>query len=489
MVELTALEQRFRRLAETERLEGQTCGDNSPPGPGPRMRHRERRADEIQSRVLQLEPRFSSVAPAVAALEAKMAEIEALGRLEADQVEAGARRALFRETRRVARATAVTVNAVSEDPVIGEVAATFQQWGAEYQRAGFVRNDDPQGSTYVCFSPTAGAELTSAGVRLDRLPTVDVPDLPDFEGPNATREAVVRMIRTVSGATGADLAGAALGGGGAADPNDPAFRAGVSAGLAAQAGGGVSRAAALDQSGLQGRDQFPLLVALIVDLLLFVFVIIDRPRSLYFERFQRRIRDAVAEKVNPADQMLLIRELNESQEWGILHGYRFSHKGDLYIAVPKAMPPDEREWDAARFEVEFLRDLMFLWRRNGIVRPAWGWEMTSEQALGILKEDGALSAQYSNEFNIFRFSDRAFETILLRGLLDGPRVRRDRGRALPAPPARERVTADQDVLQLADQAGGDERGREEPTLDGPEPRRPASPREFRRVLDERKEGA
>lgn len=421
--ELTTLEGEFRRLAQVEETVGGTCGDGSAGGFGPRTRHRQRRADEIASRVTQLKPRFESVAPSVAALETKMAEIQALGRRPADEVTGEVRQALFRDARQTARTAAVEINSLAQDPLLADAAAVFHRWGQEYKTPNMVRGDDPAGAPYVCYQVAAGDALSGAGDRLSSLPTVDVPDLPDYAGPAATREAVFRMLRTVSGGASDLWAGLPLIGGGGETRFDQAsteaaYRAGVDAALTSDRGGAAQDNPLLHDTGLLPQDRFPLLVAIIVDALLFVFVLIDRAPSQYFGRFQRKIRNAIAEKLDPLEMVALRRSLNDDPNWGLLRRYRFTINDRIYIAQPLDLKRQtDPESVAAAAEVEMLQDLLLLWRRNGLVRRQ---DLTSEEIRAELRRAGAdwLADDY-REFRAFKFTDHAFEVILMRGLFVG----------------------------------------------------------------------
>lgn len=452
--ELSALEAEFVRLADIEETQGGTCGDGSGSGFGPRTRHRHRRAEEIRARVAQLTPRFQSVAPSVAALEAKMAEIAALGAKGAENAGGEARRALFREARLSARNAAVQINSVGADPLLTEVSSLFSAWGQEYKTPNLARRDDPGGQSYVCYQVSAGDALASAGSRLANLPTVDVPDLPDFVGPSATREAVFRMLHSAGDAGSAIWAGVPLIGSRPENRFDSAateaaYRAGVDAGLNAESDRDAE-AAALLSGGLIARDRFPLLVAIIVDALLLIFVLIDRQPAQFFGRFQRKIRNAIEEKLNPMEMVALRRSLNDDPNWGLLRPYRFTVNDRIYLAQPLDARRSGTDDDIA--EADMLQDLLSLWRRNGLVRRQ---DLNSEEIRAELRKAGADGlADKFKEFRCFRFTDRAFEMILMRGLFVGQSQPAERlaQRALANRKARPPVVIEPPIDAVADRA-------------------------------------
>lgn len=449
--ELTRLAQDFQRLAETERLEGGTCGDASPPGPGPRMRHRARRAQEIEARVAEISPRFAGIAGPVAALEAELKKIEALGAPGAGGASnpTAAREAQFQETRRKARDAAVQINVLAQDPALAGLAQEFKTWGREYQDAGLVRRDDPQGSPYQCIQFETGRQLLAAGERLSNLPTVSAPDLPDYVGPAATREAVFRML---------DSATLGVSGGGALDAlfaeeassltprGEAALRSSVGAAVraeAARAAAAPPAPAAAEARGLRASDRFPLAIAVVVDALLFAFVLIGRPGRRYFDRVKRRMGEAVREGFNPLRMVALRQALEEDPDWRLLKRYRFDVDDRVFIALPAD--------SQGNFSADVLRDVVKVFRRNGILRVA-GFRDAELRPLLRATGHADLAAQAS-PLEAYEFTDEGFERLLLAGMLDeddatapaGSADRREEPGFKPATPASTPVDAAADM--------------------------------------------
>ncbi|MEM9725665.1 MAG: hypothetical protein AAF909_09400 [Pseudomonadota bacterium] len=426
--ELSLLSDQFRQLAVREREVGGTCGDFSGAGDGPRTRHRERRAAEIAARVRQLEPRFATVQGPVAALEAELGKIEALAKPEpgvAPIADPGAaRQAQFLETRRAARAAAVEINALANDPSLARLSGEFRQWGAEYQDPNFVRRDDPLGSAYKCIQADAGQMLINAGDRLANLPVVTAPDLPDYAGPEATREAVFRML---------DTAGGVLGGGGgglsalfseeasALTPQgEAALRSSVGAAVRdATASAETSEPPVIAAAGLRPADRFPLSVAIIIDLLLFAFVLIERPGRRYFDRMKRRVSDAMKEEFNPLRMVALRQALDEDEDWGLLRRYRFDVEERTFVALPVDRM-DHSYDEAQRIDIQALRDVVKVWARNGILRPTY---FDQVKLRGILLDAGRSDLSEWRLLDCYEFSPTGFERLMLSNMAAKERAR------------------------------------------------------------------
>ncbi|MEL6979300.1 MAG: hypothetical protein AAGM38_11555 [Pseudomonadota bacterium] len=478
---LTRLSDDFRQLAVRERLQGGTCGDGSAAGPGPRMRHRERRAEEIAARVTEIQPRFAAVQGPVAILEAELVKIEALRAPETRPSgdPSAAREAQFQETRRAARAAAVEINALAADPALIALGEEFKLWGAEYQDPRLVRQDDPLGAPYRCTEIGAGRQLETAGERLTGLPRVAAPDLPDYVGAEATREAVFRMLDTAGGAAGAAAAGPALlwtafagsdgsgpsgpegsgpegSGPDGSGPDGSGPRSDGPRGPSADAVGAAAPDAS--QRGLTAQDRFPLAVALIIDALLFAFVLIERPGGRYFDRMRRRVTEAAREEFNPMRMVALRQALDEDPDWELLNRYRFDVDERTFIALPTlawaekeaddvidlhpadpgpalhspaALRAQSRAADPMdRIEILALRDVLKIFHRNGVVRPV---SFKPERLPRLLLDAGRrdLVTEWAG-FDCYEFTPAGFERLLLSGMTRAQHADlawRDQGRA------------------------------------------------------------
>lgn len=379
------LSTRFEELASEERQSGGTCGDNSPAGPGPRMRHRDRRAAEIDAEIDRVESVTEQVDGKLSALQAFMPE---LSRLSSDQRDGASgagtasdaepessaelRERIFNQASSLARDVNLEINAIASNPIINSVAETFDMWAMEYSQEGLTRTDDPRGTPYICFSPTAASNLSTAAEALKDLPTVQVPNLPTYGGSAGTREAISRFIGSVNGfargegrVTDADrrerynseATTSTLNSGDEGTARSDASR-GIGSGAQGEiVSNDVDALSDEPPARLNQRDIFPLLIALLVDFLLFISTVIERKARSRMEKARGHIRMAVAETINPLQVPLLRANMKEEEAWRILRPYRFSIGfDDYYVALPALN--DEMTLQ--------IRDTLKAWLRLGL---------------------------------------------------------------------------------------------------------------------------
>ena len=255
--------------------------------PGPRQRHRQRRADELATSVAQIRPGLDWVGPILAELAVRTRAVRELGGLNAQEARGELRRSVFADARQQARTVAQNINALQQDEVIPAVAGAFVTWGREYQDPALERTDDPLGLSYKCYRPDSGASLLAAGNRLTNLLAVTAPNLPDYADAAATTEAVDRMLSSArrllpfsidsSGfSTMDDIASADVSAQTEALAREALARIALEQGDADATDISPAGVTALAQ-GLTPDDMLPLFTAIIVDALLFLFTILDRP--------------------------------------------------------------------------------------------------------------------------------------------------------------------------------------------------------------------
>lgn len=365
---MTALATQFDALAERERRAGGTCGDGSPPGPGPRMRHRERRADEIRAYVAQLDARFAGLDAPIAELEARRSAIEDLARRRAEfENPAEERRRLIQAAERSADTASLRINSLAADPAIGAVSTQFRGWGAEYADPALVRRDDPAGAPYRCISAPASVGLIAAADSLDALPTVAPPELPSYVGAEATRASLSRMMFLIAELTGLQAprptpAAPSLPGSEALAPETEArVRELIAANVELSRKVAEGAAAPADARGaFKDRDLFPLMIASLVDLMLLGFAVIPHVGRRLYGPEGRRLAEAAEEPDVPVRTLLSAPLLRDAPEWARLQDYIFEYDGDYFLVRPAA--------PGRSADLQILRDLFFLWERQRMIR-------------------------------------------------------------------------------------------------------------------------
>ncbi|MEL6567053.1 MAG: hypothetical protein AAFQ22_01450 [Pseudomonadota bacterium] len=395
---LDNLSTEFETLAETERTSGGTCGDSSPPGPGPRMRHRMRRAGEMDQQVERLQARFDVFTPSIQELRDYLPQVEELREepsqqqpLEPETSETGEpldaataeptnieisdverRERVFAEARRRAFAASAEINALAQDQSILSVSNQFRAWADEYNTRGLRRRDDPNGTVYECFSPPAANELYTASNALNNLPSVRVPTLPSFGGAAGTREAVDRMLGSLGtlwpfGGGNRDAeARDAITSTVTTSTLEPSTEAGVRNTAGAAARNGTSRNTqptdrvveeALPR--LTPRDRFPLSVALVVDVLLFFSAIAESFSRSQRARKLEKLHQFHTDELNPYHVPLLVEQLDEEGRFGLINEYRFVvDRDDFFFA-----PPPSKDDNAHK-----IRDILRAWLASDYAR-------------------------------------------------------------------------------------------------------------------------
>lgn len=422
---LTALSVEFRQLAEKERTVGGTCGDGSAGGYGPRTRHRERRAQEIEGLVTQIQPRFAAVQGPVAAMEAELGKIDQLRTPEVAPIgvdPAAARVAQFKETRQAARLAAVEINALANDPGLRALGGQFKEWGREYMDPTLVRGDDPQGAAYQCIQPTAGQLLLTAGAQLENLPMVAAPDLPAYAGPGATREAVFRMLNSVGGLFSGGV-GLAFGPAPSPAPIDDGA-AGLEPEAAALRGAPEAALVAAPAEGLREEDRFPLAVAIIIDMLLFAFVLIERPGRKYFDRM-KRVAEESQVAFKPLRMVALREGLEQDKDWRTLNDFRFDVEDRTFIVAPRGAAPE-----GERFRAMMIRDVARVFERNGMLRLS---RMKPDEVKALLEEVGRQDLQRFHPMDCYEFTQDGLEHLLMVSMAD---VGKRESELSPPPPRR-----------------------------------------------------
>ncbi len=408
LTQIVRLETQFRDLALLEVQVGGTCGDGSPASTGPRQRHRLRRADEIASAVGRLSPRFDRITELIEPLNSRIGAVRELGQMAAAEVTDDVRRGVFIEARQQARSLTQEINALANDDGITSVTNAFTVWGDEYQDPDLIRTDDPEGEEYRCYRTDTGDALTSAASQLASLPTLTIPELPDYADASSTWEAISRM-----GFSLASLAG--FGG----NSDSAGIQAGVnvidSSNLSAQTEAQVRAAMTavakergtlteliegedgrVRQAGLRSADAFPLVIALLVDFLLFFFTLIDVPPP--FNRLKRSLREARDNPFNPISVMDRRRELETDKNWRMLTKYRIDTNAGVHLVLPL----DSR----AFHHVPQLRDVLRVWKHDGILTEVY---MRRRRLLRELRQAGL------NElFQHLSDSTRGAKTYLLK---------------------------------------------------------------------------
>lgn len=376
---LDLLSRQFSDLAEKERQVGGTCGTESPPGNGPRQRHRDRRAGEIADQIKQIEVVTRNISPRLGELREYMPKLRQLlndredgltssTRSKKNESNVQRRERIFNEARQIALAVNREINSIASSPIISTSSLTFGQWADEYYAVGLVRNDDPRGTPYICSSPTAGLALRTASTALNDLPTLSVPRTPTFGGSAGTREAMKRFLGSLSVGFKQDVEKTDADKRQRYDSNantsnlDGKDESKVRSDAARSIQNGETSASdyiTTKKSRLVQDDYLPLFFAALVDFLLFGSAIAERGTRSRTQKARGRIREAVRETINPLHVPLLRAKMKEEEAWKILRPYRFSIGfDDFFVALPALNDDDAIQ----------IRDTLKAWMRLGMAR-------------------------------------------------------------------------------------------------------------------------
>ncbi|MCI4665077.1 MAG: hypothetical protein MRY74_10195 [Neomegalonema sp.] len=351
--DMTALAASFSDLAKVEREKGGTCGDGSPPGAGPRMRHRDRRSGEISRKVSELASRFDRLDGPLKELADSRAAIEAYSRLPQKERTAVKRGELIKKAEATAASAASKISLLAGDPLIASTAATFETWAKEYTDPSLVRRDDPAGSRYKCVSPAAATSLRAAATSLRSLPKVDAPRFEAFVGSDATKEALFRVALTLW-PFGQNPAPATPGTSGAPAPTVVNIPAGIGDKAEAEFRKAAEKIAKLEEElkrkeatptakaaapaatkgGLKQADYFPLFVASFVDFMLLMCAAMSEDARRRLGAAERLYEDSQKDSGVVLEVLIKSDQLLEREEWRRLSRYLLHDDGDYYFVVP-----------------------------------------------------------------------------------------------------------------------------------------------------------
>lgn len=398
--QLEQLSRQFDEKKDTEIKEGGTCGDSSPKGRGPRVRHRERRSAEISSAVSIIRGGLSSVEERIEKVKSLIQRVQSAGRIE-DQDES--RQAVFTDAAEAGLDAVAALNALIDNPQTTQFGRGFELWAGEYQDPQLVRTDDPNGVSYKCVDLDAATKLRNAAAALTNLPRLSAPELPAYAGVEATREAVRRMIYTVGQLAPFNSSSPPQPTGISetyreAKDAEGAFRAAINRQPAKSTRGQTAPAGI--QAGLTPQDRFPLAVAAIVDVMLFVFVFVDYTVDR-FTRYQAALDAGAASRTRPLDIFLVLRSLVQDDRWKSVSPYLFDYLGEHYIAEPLEGQQTERT----------INHLIAVWRAGGLIREALA--ISNDKIRRQLTLAGSVINAGHSRFRAWRFSSGVYTAILL----------------------------------------------------------------------------
>lgn len=246
--------------AEVERNQGGTC-PRSGPGDGPRRRLRDADAQRFQFATEYISQRTQVVRADIASLTS---DLQKLARNDPSTIDPATRTrtAFVEELERKLGLVATRFNAIRSDPQLHQIRDELQT------RAGQTSFPDDRGRTFVCPDPQLQTALNGVVRSIDNLPELDAPELRSVEGSEAVVEAFRRLTTT----------GIALLTRGEMPPSPEELRA--ARGVTVQSAEEQFQYA--EQSpGLSSRDYIPLMIAIFVDLCIFL-VSINRPFGPFF---------------------------------------------------------------------------------------------------------------------------------------------------------------------------------------------------------------
>ena len=426
---LDALQAEFTERARLEAESGNQCGEVSGGGDGPRARHLRRRADEIRSIVAALRPQISGVLESSRAIQAKIEEVNEIGRASADDTDTNAREQLFREAELAGIEIATDLEALARSTSIQENAELFQQWGAEYTNEELIRTDPDTGASFQCINLAAGATLENIATDLGNLPILPTPELDTYAGPAATREAVDRFVYSVSvplrslvrlldQPTEAELEAAA----GERMEREEELRRQrqklIEAGEDVDDTAGLSVGEAMEKSkrpGIRGEDSMPLILAAFIDGLLFLASFWAKPTEK-FSRLGRLIKEVEGETTRPMMLVEAAEELAKDPQFARVMKFRFYHHEEPYLAIPtKAAPGYEAD-------VRVLKAVVIAWEEGGIVTSA---NLGNGKIKRLLEDEGSPVVGHYEKYVAYRFHWGRFNRMALQEML------RDRSAVAP----------------------------------------------------------
>lgn len=446
---LGALAATFQERATIERTPGGggQCSDRSSGGPGPRARHLQREADSISAVASSLGDRIAGVQARSDEVQAEIDQILALGDSDDDAVTPEQRQVRFREAARKAENAAVALQALADDEGIKGTIKQFRGSAALYNDPNHVFREGG-GATFQCYNVGIANDLSGAANNLESLPILETPQLNAFVGAGATREALDRFWYTLAGPIRPLFF---------KDPEvsrdeqlDAAVRQGVNQGLARA--GSAEAADAPPPQGLRfgGGDALPLGLALVIDGLLFLSSLWSRPGET-FAAFNLMIRNLRKIENTPLDLIAGARALENDPNYQFLRPHVFEYANEIYLAVPGgfALATDPQVKALSNFRVALSAGGV-LARENAAI--------PSRTILRCIMDNGNIPPSENPRYRAWRFNPRAYENMVMLGMIDPALVPRAATREGP------------DAFAGADRASMD-RG-SAPSESAPEPANP-----------------
>lgn len=344
---VSRLRDRSDDLAVVEAERGGTCGDNSPPGAGPRFDFRTGEAELYRRDYEAIVSEQSRISGQIEALGEDLARVEALasqGGLD-DQAINDRAAELFQINLRVNQFSD-SFNAFAAGPTLSAIADRYAERSAQYGDRSYIFRDDV-GRQFRCHDVGMAEDLRGVTQALNALPRLPPVDIRSLEGASATMEAFDRLW-TSAAQTATSIGG--LGRDGPLTPEDEVeIRAQTRADLqdalsesgsdapsvSEESRRAAARVQAINQGGLRDRDMLALMTAAIVDLMIFIFNLYHHRQSL-FQGLQGRIGAAERDRLSFPAVLRRLRAIVDDPDYALVEQYRFEHLGERYVAVPSA---------------------------------------------------------------------------------------------------------------------------------------------------------
>lgn len=425
---LLTLQQEFTDRAAQEFDTGNQCGDSSGRGDGPRWRHLNARANAIDAIVKNLEPRIKSVREESDLVLVEIDKVSALGDKTANETTPEEREKIFRDAARSADNAGVIITELATSEGVKNNIENFRLWAAEYNDPSLVRTEPGSNRRFQCHNTGIGSQLTAIASELESLPVFTITELKTYAGAEATREALdrfwyslVQPIRKISGSADTETQD---------EREDAIRRAAIADALGDQGAspdGDEENLSSRDikkivsaKQGLQGSDTLPMGIAFIVDFLLLLSAVWSKPVQR-FEAFMRVLKEFDEMEKSPLGMVENARELANDPDFAFLRKYLFVANNEDHVAVPVGLA-------ARSSDSVLMNNLMIAWRQGDIAMRV---HMSDKAIRKQLIRSGSVLADTLDmktaQFDAFRFKKGAFESLVMKGLVDLSRLREGLG--------------------------------------------------------------